>query len=381
MVNNIRNLKYLDKTLLFVTLFLFIFGLIMVFSASNVTAYMSRLTSPYHYFLNQLIIYGLGFFLTLFILFIDTKTMGKLSLLGIIVFTVLLAYLLISSKVRAINNANSWIDLGFFSVQPSEFIKVLSIFWLSHYYSINKKYLDKVPTVVFSLGVCAIIALLITFQPDMGTAVIYTLIVVLMTLAAPLSKSIRFKLTLLIVGCIAIGGIAIASGSVTKILNDRQESRLTGYKNPCSKLLTTGNQVCNGYIAMNNGGLNGVGLGKSTQKYLYLPEPYTDFIFPIIVEECGLIWGITIILAYLILLIRILVIGRRAKDTLGGLLCYGVALYIFIHIAINLGGVLGLIPLIGVPLPFMRYGGSITICLIASLACVQKVAIESKAGR
>ena len=377
----IKRLKYLDKTLLLVTLFLFVFGIIMVFSASNVTAYMSRQTSPYHYFLNQLLFYGIGFlFITPIILSLKTKYIGKLSFFGILIMIGLLIYLLISSKVRSINNANSWIDLGAFSLQPSEFVKVLTIFWLAQYYAVNKKDLDKIPTIIFALGICAIIALLIAFQPDMGTAVIYTGIVALMTLAAPLSKSIRFKIIVLIVGCLAIVGLAIASGSVSKVLNDRQESRLTGYKNPCSKLLTTGNQVCNGYIAINNGGIDGVGLGKSTQKYLYLPEPYTDFIYAIIVEECGLIWGVAILLAYLITLIRILVIGRHSKDTLGGLLCYGVALYIFIHIAINLGGVLGLIPITGVPLPFMSYGGSFTICLIASLAAVQKVAIESKSG-
>lgn len=377
----IRRLKYLDKTLLLVTLFLFVFGIIMVFSASNVTAYMSRQTSPYHYFLNQLLFYGIGFLLiTPIMLSLKTKYIGKLSFFGILIMIGLLIYLLVSSKVRSINNANSWIDLGAFSLQPSEFVKVLTIFWLAQYYAVNKKDLDKIPTIIFALGICAIIALLIAFQPDMGTAVIYTGIVALMTLAAPLSKSIRFKIIVLIVGCLAIVGLAIASGSVSKVLNDRQESRLTGYKNPCSKLLTTGNQVCNGYIAINNGGIDGVGLGKSTQKYLYLPEPYTDFIYAIIVEECGLIWGVAVLLAYLITLIRILVIGRHSKDTLGGLLCYGVALYIFIHIAINLGGVLGLIPITGVPLPFMSYGGSFTICLIASLAAVQKVAIESKSG-
>ena len=377
----IKKLKYLDKTLLLVTLFLFIFGIIMVFSASNVTAYMSRQTSPYHYFLNQLLFYGIGFLLfTPIILSLKTKDIGKLSFFGILLMIGFLIYLLVSSKVRAINNANSWIDFGHFSLQPSEVVKVLSIFWLAHYYAINKKDLDKVPTIVFSLGICAIIALLITFQPDMGTAVIYTLIVVLMTLAAPLSKSIKFKFIILIAGCAAIIGLALASGTASKVLNDRQESRLTGYKNPCSKLLTTGNQVCNGYIAINNGGIDGVGLGKSTQKYLYLPEPYTDFIYAIIVEECGLVWGVTIILAYLVVLIRILVIGRNSKDTLGGLICYGVALYIFIHIAINLGGVLGLIPITGVPLPFMSYGGSFTICLITALAAVQKVAIESRVG-
>ena len=190
----LKKIKYLNKKLLLVSLFLFIFGLIMVFSASNVTAY--RLTSPYHYFINQLIFYGIGFLLvTPIMLSLRTKTIGKLSFFGILIMIGLLIYLLVSSKVRAINNANSWIDLGPFSLQPSEIVKVLSIFWLAQYYSINQKDLDKIPTIVFSLGICAIIALLIAFQPDMGTAVIYTGIVVLMTLAAPLSKSINLLYT------------------------------------------------------------------------------------------------------------------------------------------------------------------------------------------
>ena len=149
------------------------------------------------------------------------------------------------------------------------------------------------------------------------------------------------------------------------------------FARPCDKILSTGNQVCNCYIAIHNGGLTGVGLGNSTQKYLYLPEPYTDFIYAIIVEELGVITGVAIILAYIIILLRILLIGRKSPSNRGATICYGVAAYIFFHIAINLMGILGLIPITGVPLPFMSYGGSFTICLIAALAMVQRVSVEN----
>ena len=119
-------------------------------------------------------------------------------------------------------------------------------------------------------------------------------------------------------------------------------------------------------------------MGNSTQKYLYLPEPYTDFIFAIIVEELGLIFGIGILLLYMILLYRILKIGRESPTNRGALLCYGVAVYIFLHIAINLMGIFGMMPMTGVPLPFMSYGGSFTICLIAALTIVQRVSVENK---
>ena len=196
-----------------------------------------------------------------------------------------------------------------------------------------------------------------------------------------LYKSFYKKLKI-IAGSIAVVGICLfIFGSDilrhTSFLNEEQISRLT-YTNPCTRYTEkTGYQVCNGFIAMNNGGLFGVGLGNSTQKYLYLPEPYTDFIFAIIVEELGVITGIILILAYLFILYRILLIGRQSPTNRGAVFCYGVATYIFFHIAINLLGIMGLMPMTGVPLPFMSYGGSFTICLIAALTIVQRVSIEN----
>jgi cell division protein FtsW len=149
---------------------------------------------------------------------------------------------------------------------------------------------------------------------------------------------------------------------------------------PCSEenYYTTGNQVCNGYIAINNGGMKGLGLGNSIQKYLYLPEAHTDFIFCIIIEELGLRMGLFILLLYLILLTRIILIGKRSLNNRDSLICYGAAFYIFIHIMVNLCCVFGMLPMTGVPLPFMSYGGSYTWCLIIILSFVQRVNIETK---
>ena len=121
----------------------------------------------------------------------------------------------------------------------------------------------------------------------------------------------------------------------------------------------------------------GVGIGNSTQKYLYLPEAHTDFIFPVIVEELGLIIGIFIILIYAYIIFRILKIAKKSYNLMGGLICYGTAAYIFIHLFINLSGVLGIMPLTGVPLPFLSYGGSFALCLTLSLTLVQRVNIET----
>ena len=147
----------------------------------------------------------------------------------------------------------------------------------------------------------------------------------------------------------------------------------------CSeKFETEGNQVCKSYIAFNNGNMWGKGLGNSTQKYLYLPESHTDFIFAIVVEEVGVVGGIAIILLFMLVIALIIRAGMRSTTFRGSMICYGVAIYIFLHIAVNLGGISGLIPLTGVPLPFISYGGSYTICLIGALSMVQRVEIETK---
>ena len=131
-------------------------------------------------------------------------------------------------------------------------------------------------------------------------------------------------------------------------------------------------------MAINKGGLTGVGLGNSTQRYLCLPEPYTDFIYAIIVEELGVITGVILILLYIFIIYRILLIGRRSPNNRGAVICYGVAMYIFLHVAVNLMGIMGIMPMTGVPLPFMSYGGSFTICLIAALTLVQRVSFENE---
>ena len=366
-------IKYVDKPLLIVSVLLFIIGLIMVFSASNVTAYMSHDVSPYNYFIKQGLFLLVGLIMSLIMIKFTTKAYGVFSwgLLLIIIVSLLMLLVIGQAKNRAI----SWYDLGPISIQPSEFAKVITIVWLARYYEKNKKMTSYTKS-LFPIGVCLLITFLIFIQPDLGTAIIYTVIVGVMFLAAPIIKEIKTKTIFALLGLIVFAGIVLI-GSGKTVLLERQLERFD-FTNPCDKLLTTGNQVCNCYIAINNGGLTGVGLGNSTQKYLYLPEPYTDFIFAIIVEELGIIFGVGIIVMYIFLLYRILKIGRDSPTNRGALLCYGVAVYIFLHIAINLMGIFGLMPMTGVPLPFMSYGGSFTICLIAALTIVQRVSVENR---
>ena len=369
----IKKLKYLDKPLLIITLILFIIGLVMVFSASNVTAYMTKAVSPYNYFFRQAIFLGAGVLIFFVMITFNTNVYGKTSHLLMIINIVALVTLLVYGSAK--NDAISWFELGPITIQPSEFIKVISIVFLAQYYEVNKNKLNGWLKCLYPIGICIGIAALIVIQPDLGTAIIYSCIVGLIFLAVPMSKEIKYKVVFIALAIFILGLFAIF-GMGKSVLRDRQMERFN-ISNPCDRILEDGNQVCNCYIAMNNGGLTGVGLGNSTQKYLYLPEPYTDFIFAIIVEELGVVTGVIILLMYIYILYRILVIGRRSPTNKGAILCYGVAAYIFLHIAVNLLGIMGLIPMTGVPLPFMSYGGSFTICLVAALTIVQRVSIEN----
>ncbi len=366
-------IKNLDKPLFFLTLVLFVLGLVMVFSASSVTSYMNG-GSPYAYFFRQGLFLIVSFIFCIFMVKFNTKLYGIISNLLLVAFVAVLILLLIYGS--ATNYAISWIPIGPFTLQPSEFIKVIMIVFMARFYEVHEKRLDNFFIAIIPLIIGVVITFLIMLQPDLGTAIIFAVLTGLMFFSSPVSKTIKLKVVGLFAGMVVIVALVlIMSGG--SILQARQLERFN-FTRPCDRLLDTGNQVCNGYIAINNGGLTGIGLGNSTQKYLYLPYPYTDFIFAVIVEELGLVVGILIIIAYLYLLYRILKIGRESYTNRGALLCYGVAVYIFLHISINLMGLFGLMPMTGVPLPFMSYGGSFTLCLMVSLAMVQRVNIENK---
>ncbi len=365
--------KNLDKPLFLISLILFVLGLIMIFSASNVTSYMNG-GSPYEYFIRQGLFLLVSFILCIFIIKFNTKFYGIIS--NLLLIAIVLVMILLLAYGSATNNAVSWFYVGSFGIQPSEFIKIVMIVFMARFYEVHEKRLNNWIIAVIPLLIGIIITFLIMIQPDLGTAIIFALLTGIIFLSSPVTKRIKANIILLLVGMVIVGVLAIimTGGS---ILQERQIERFN-FTRPCDRLLDTGNQVCNGYIAINNGGLTGIGLGNSTQKYLYLPEPYTDFIYAVIIEELGLIVGIIIILAYIYLLYRILKIGRESYTNRGALICYGVAVYIFLHIAVNLMGLFGLMPMTGVPLPFMSYGGSFTLCLMVALTLVQRVNIETK---
>ena len=366
----------MDKWLLLLTLFLFAVGLVMVFSASNVAAFMRYQASPYRFVFKQGIFLLASLIIALFVIRVNTRAYGVLSWPLMITVTSLLAFVLIYGKTT--NQATSWIAMKGFTLQPSEFVKIITIVWMASFYEFKKEKLNSYATSLFPIFISLIACGLIILQPDLGTAIIYASVVIFIFFLVPINIKIKLQTVGIMIG-LTIIAVFILIGSGKELISERQLSRFDFF-NPCSekKFYTDGNQICNAYIALNNGGLFGKGLGNSTQKYLYLPEAHTDFIFAILIEELGLVSGIVLLILYMLVLARIVVIGRRATNIRGSIMCYGIAFYIFLHIIVNLMGTLGMMPMTGVPLPFISYGGSFTLCLVMGLTIVQRVAIESK---
>lgn len=363
-----------DKPLLILTFISLIFGLLMVGSASSLKAYM-KLSDSYYYFKRQLIFILLGLCLSSFIIKKPIKRWKPLIYLGVIGVIGALVYVLLKGDV--IKGITGWIYIGSIGIQPSEFAKTILILFLAVTFEnlMKKREISntmKVAPFIFSLICMA----LIYKQPDFGTMMILAGITGVIFLIVPFDR--KTKLIMSLFTLISVLVLVLAMVFTGTGLSDSQKSRFD-FKNPCSRYMEkTGYQVCNGYIAINSGGLFGSGYGNSKQKYLYLPEAHTDFIFAIIIEEMGLLVGVAIILIYFIIVWRIVLIGKRSYNLQGMIICYGVASYICLHVIINLGGAFGLMPLTGVPLPFYSYGGSFMINLLVCLAFVQRVAIENK---
>jgi cell division protein FtsW len=366
---------------LFIMVVLYVaLGLVMIYSASNITAVVRYGYQPYHFFIRQAIFVLVSFFIGfLIVLRFPTRNYGALAWPLVFLLIGSLALLFVKGKIAG--GAISWFDLKYFKVQPSEFAKSILVIFMAIYY--NKLHYKKVKNIYayfVPLGFAAIIIGLVFMQPDLGSAAIIAGIVFLTFISIPVVQNNIMKfIKIIAIGCILAIVAFLYSGN--DFLSSIQKGRLN-FKNPCSRYTeTTGYQVCNGFIAINNGGLFGVGLGNSTQKYLYLPESHTDFIFPIIVEELGLVTGIVIILGYAYILARILKIAKSSENLRCSILAYGTFWYFTLHILVNLLGVLALIPLTGVPLPFLSYGGSFTVNAIIMIFVVERVNIENKINK
>ena len=370
-------LTRLNYPLLILAILYTIFGCIMIYSASSISAILRYDVPTGRFVIKQIISSVLAYSAGMVIIFIPTSKyrLPAIGLLGI--SYILLIGVFIYGKIAG--GALSWFDLGRLSFQPSEFAKPVLIVYLgSYFYKLSFKKSITLFNMLFPLLLSGIMVLAIALQPDLGSAAILFLITILIFLSIPLAPKQKKK----IYKMGAVGAIVLVLSLVLfgkTLLHNYQIKRLLEFRQPCTRYQEdTGYQVCNSYIAIHNGGVFGVGLGNSTQKYLYLPESHTDFIFPIICEECGLIVGIVILIGYFTFLMLILSIAKKSITLKNSIISYGIFTYFAIHIIINILGVLGLIPLTGVPLPFLSYGGTFNICVIVSVFILERISYENK---
>ncbi|MFJ8515392.1 FtsW/RodA/SpoVE family cell cycle protein [Lysinibacillus xylanilyticus] len=383
-----RYAQNFDYPLFFTVLLLSVFGLVMIYSSSIMVAIVIKGQDPdffYHKQVINLIVAFLGFLGAAFFPYKHYAN-KKVMLLLTAVLVVLFTWVKIAGNGdEAGIGSKSWIHVpGFGNFQPSEYAKLFIIlYFAAAFYRKGQKYtLEKLqPTEIFyPIFLWILIVAGVAFETDLGASIILCGIAVSVVAASgiPFKTFWKFFGVLGAFGGIILGILLLFKGN---ILTKNRQGRILSYINPFNYEDGSGHQVVNSYYAIGGGGLEGRGLGQSIQKLGYLPEPQTDFIMAIIMEELG-IWGVLIVLGGLgFIVYKGFSIALRTKDPLARMIAAGIASWIGWQTFINLGGVTGLIPLTGVTLPFISYGGTSIIILSLAMGILINVSMFEKIER
>lgn len=355
-MNRLSREKKPDMILLLVTLLLAAIGTVMIYSSSSILA-TERFRDGQFFLKKQLFFLALG----LLVMFAATRfpyyKLRKLAWPGIAVAAVLLGALWIPPLGVRAGGAVRWLNLGVVSFQVSELVKVALILFLAHYLTEKVNHIREIRHgLLIPLGVTGVMVGMILLQPDFGTTVIIAFIALMMLYMA----GVR------IVHLAGIAAMFIPVAIWLLLHKSYRLARLTAFLDPWKDPRNSGFQIIQSLISFGSGGPFGVGIGDGMQKLFYLPEPHTDFILSVIAEEAGLIGVGLILLLYFILILRGFQISLKAPDLFGNLLAAGLTMMIALEAFINMAGVMGLIPLKGLALPFLSYGGtSLIMSLIA----------------
>jgi len=358
-----------DVPLLVVTVILVGFGILMVYSASMYNAKVNY-GGEFFFMYKQIIGAAVGFAAFFALSFIDYHLMYKLRyiILGV---SILLLILVFIPGVGVENyGARRWINLPFFTLQASEIAKFGFIVFAASYAAKNQQKMTTLLGILPIVAVGALMAVLIILEPNMSI----TMCVVLLMLAMLFLGGMRIKhLLLLMIPVAALVPVLI-------IIEPYRLDRLLAFLNPWESPLDEGYQLIQSFYSLGSGGLFGLGLFNSRQKYLFLPFAESDFIFSIIGEEFGLLGCFFVIMLYIVMISRAVVIAQRATDKFGSLLAGGIASLISIQVLINIAVVTGSIPPTGLPLPFISAGGSSLIVFCAAVGLLQSISMRSHKG-
>jgi cell division protein FtsW len=344
-------------SLLICVAFLTLFGLFMIYDASSFVAFRD-FGDKYHYIKDQFLWMILGFGLLAFFSFFDYHRLYNLALPILLVALILLILVFVPGLGVALLGARRWINVGFSLLQPAEFVKLGLAIYLAAWFSNKEK--GRLPAFLLLMG---LVLGLVMLEPDMGTTGVILAEAFIMYF---LSGANILYFSLIVPAVAFLGFIFIK-------LSPYRAKRLESFLNVGSSLDSSSYHVKQILIALGSGGLTGAGLGNSLQKYAYLPESTTDSIFAIIAEELGFIGAFALILVFVFVISRCFNIAMNAKDNFGKLLAGGITTFLAVQTIINLGAQTVLLPLTGIPLPFISYGGSSLIVDLTAIGILLNI--------
>lgn len=334
-----------------------LFGILMVYDSSVAIA-IRDFGNQYYYLSDQLKWLVVGFMALTVLSFIDYHFWYKIALPSLLATLVLLLAVFIPGiGIRALG-AHRWINFGFFVLQPAELAKLVLVIYLSAWFSVR----ERGRLTAFALLVAMVVGLVL-LEPDLGTSVIIIAIALILYFASG-APVVHFALII---------PVLVAGMLILAVISPYRMSRLTTFLHPDRDPLGSSYHIRQALLGLGSGGWFGVGIGQSRQKYEYLPEANTDSIFAIIGEETGFVGSVAVILMFMFTSWRGFRIAKRATDGFGRLLAIGVTSWISVQTIINLSAMVALLPLTGVPLPFVSYGGSSLIIMLAAVGILLNI--------
>ncbi len=355
--------KKFDISLFITIIILALFGLMMIYSASSVWAEY-KFNDSFYYFKRQLIFIVIGIFIMYVVSKIDYRIYYEKSNKILLICFILLILVLIPGIGSVRNGSRSWFGIGSLGIQPSEAAKLALIIFTSKYLSKNNKFVKSYKDGVFPiLGVVFLFFGLIMLQPDLGTGMI--LVVSIISLLFIAGVNMKFFIGGGIIGVIGV--------IILIIIAPYRMDRITSFIDPWKDPLGTGFQIIQSLYAIGPGGLLGTGYLNSIQKQFYLPEPQTDFIFSIIAEEFGIFGAIFVVGMFLFIIYKGLKIALSCNNLFGKYLAFGMIFQLSFQTMMNLMVVIGMIPVTGVTLPFLSYGGSSLLITMFSMGIILSI--------
>jgi len=344
------------------------FGLVMILSSSSVAAAESY-DSPFYFVKRQLLWAAVGAVVAFMIARSDYRRWRPVSWLLLAASLVGLIAVLIPGVGIRVSGSSRWLGVGWIRIQPSEFAKLALLLVAADVVTRKQHRLATMKEIFKPLGIITlIIVALVMKQPDLGTTLVIGMIVFVILFVG----SVPMRLIAGMAGAGAAGTLLLAMSAPYR------KDRLLNFLDPFADKLGSGYQAVQGLIAVGSGGMFGVGLGESRQKWLYVPNAHTDFIFAIIGEELGLLGTLAVLALFMGLAYGGIRVARRAPDTFGRLVAAGITVWIVGQAVINMGAVTGLLPITGVPLPLMSFGGSALVFTMAAIGMLVAIARQEQ---